>query len=181
MSGRRYWLRSSIILGGGLIGLALFGLLAGAPLAADQTSSQAKRLETAAPGDCAACHADQKVLPAEHVQTRDMAGDKCLECHKPGETSLRAKMPLSHGHQLNGVGCADCHADPTAAKPVGTEKCLSCHGSAAQMAKATAKLDPNPHDSPHYGPDLDCELCHHQHARSENFCAQCHDWKLIVP
>jgi len=181
MLGRRYRFRVSMILSGGLMSLALLGLMAGTPAAAEQAQSGAKRLETAAPGDCADCHADQKVLPAEHVQTKDLAGDKCAECHRPGETSLRTKMPLSHHHQLNGVGCADCHDEPAAAKPVGTEKCLSCHGSAAQVAEATAKLEYNPHDSPHYGPDLDCELCHHQHARSENFCAQCHDWKLIVP
>ncbi|MBW2098891.1 MAG: cytochrome c3 family protein [Deltaproteobacteria bacterium] len=35
-------------------------------------------------------------------------------------------------------------------------------------------MDPNPHNSPHYGADLDCNFCHHQHSKSENFCAQCH-------
>ncbi|HSD42833.1 MAG TPA: cytochrome c3 family protein [Burkholderiales bacterium] len=40
----------------------------------------------------------------------------------------------------------------------------------------------NPHNSPHYGRDADCNLCHHQHAKSENYCAQYHEkWAFKVP
>ncbi len=31
-----------------------------------------------------------------------------------------------------------------------------------------------PHTSPHYGTELDCTLCHKQHAKNENYCNQCH-------
>jgi hypothetical protein len=39
----------------------------------------------------------------------------------------------------------------------------------------------NPHTSPHYGTDLDCNLCHHQHAASEDYCAYCHDYDFKTP
>jgi len=39
----------------------------------------------------------------------------------------------------------------------------------------------NPHTSPHYGMSLDCNLCHHQHAKSENYCSQCHKFDFKVP
>jgi hypothetical protein len=76
--------------------------------------------------------------------------------------------------------CNDCHLK-TKPEPLTTEQCLSCHGSLEKVAEATKDLDPDPHNSPHYGPELDCDLCHHEHSVSENFCAQCHEWELTVP
>jgi len=146
-----------------------------------RTPPQPKRLETAAAGNCLACHGSAKVLPNQHANTKDMDSTSCAECHKGHETNLRSKIPLSHTHQLNGVNCVDCHEEPNSAKPLTTKQCLCCHGSFDEVAGATHNLDPNPHDSPHYGKELDCDLCHHQHSKSENFCAQCHEWKLIVP
>ena len=32
--------------------------------------------------------------------------------------------------------------------------------------------------APHNG---DCILCHLQHEKSENYCAQCHNFKFVVP
>jgi hypothetical protein len=29
--------------------------------------------------------------------------------------------------------------------------------------------------------DADCNLCHHQHGRSEDDCAQCHQFECRVP
>ena len=86
----------------------------------------------------------------------------------------------SKHHESAELGCDDCHPTDTP-KPLGTESCVSCHGSFKEIAQATDQLDPNPHNSPHYGEELDCSLCHHEHSESENFCAQCHDWELEVP
>lgn len=144
-------------------------------------SAKPKKSETAAPGDCSACHSNEKILPADHVNTKKMTSTECAECHKNDSKSLRVKIPLSHTHQLSGVDCDDCHETAKPAKPLKTAECLFCHGSYNEVVEGTAKLDPNPHNSPHYGKELDCDLCHHQHSKSENFCAQCHEWELIVP
>jgi len=141
--------------------------------------AEPKKMEGVAPGDCGVCHGSAKVLPAEHVDTKGMAGATCKGCHKGRAASLRGKMPLSHSHQLNGVTCADCHGITKPAKPSEQKKCLSCHADYKKVAIQTDKTLPHPHDS-HMG-DLDCGLCHHQHSRSENFCFQCHEWKYLVP
>ena len=63
-----------------------------------------------------------------------------------------------------------------------TALCLVCHGSAAKVALKTQNTKPNnPHDSPHYGTQLDCNFCHRQHAKSEDYCAQCHKFNFVVP
>ena len=60
-------------------------------------------------------------------------------------------------------------ADRHVAKGV---SCEMCHG----------KVKPhNPHTSPHYQDKLECTNCHLGHEKSENFCAQCHDFKFNVP
>jgi hypothetical protein len=141
-------------------------------------SAEPKRLGGVSPGDCGVCHGSEKVLPADHVDTKGMAGATCKECHKGG-ASLRGKMPLSHSHQLKGVTCAECHGITRPAKPSEQKKCLSCHADYKKAVIQTDKVLPPPHDS-HMG-DLDCGLCHHQHSKSENFCFQCHEWKYLVP
>jgi hypothetical protein len=90
------------------------------------------------------------------------------------------KVTSSKHRQEAGMECADCH-EGTPIKPLSSTDCLSCHESFEAVAATTASSKPNPHDSPHYGKALDCELCHHEHTPSENFCAQCHDWSLTVP
>ncbi|PKN18722.1 MAG: flavodoxin [Deltaproteobacteria bacterium HGW-Deltaproteobacteria-6] len=109
----------------------------------------------------------------------------CLVCHVAGEGkagTLKGKVPGSHLHALKGVQCAQCHGKVKKPAPVEMAKCLACHGATAKLAEKTAKVKPsNPHESPHYGTDADCNLCHHQHARSENLCAQCHKFDFIVP
>lgn len=94
-----------------------------------------------------------------------------------GETG---KPPSSKHGKYAELGCIDCHLTATP-KPLKTKLCLSCHGSLEEVAETTKNLDPDPHNSPHYGSELDCDLCHHEHSVSENFCAQCHEWKLVVP
>jgi len=58
---------------------------------------------------------------------------------------------------------------------------MGCHDTEA-ISAATEKMTPaNPHNSPHYGKQSDCNLCHHQHEKSENYCARCHKFDFNVP
>lgn len=136
----------------------------------------------AAPGDCVACHKQSKVLPARHSATKGVKPQACAECHDPGtDDALAGKVPGSHFHQLGGVGCPQCHGNATKPTEVAAEKCMSCHDT-AKLAEKTQDVKPkNPHLSPHYGKDADCNLCHHQHAKSENYCVQCHKFEFKVP
>jgi hypothetical protein len=135
--------------------------------------------------DCAGCHKDKKVLPEKHVAIKDMPYEGCLVCHIPGEGnagSLKTKIPGSHFHAFKGVACASCHGKVKKPEPVEMSKCVACHGETDKLAQKTEKVKPhNPHQSPHYGTSADCNLCHHQHVKSENFCAQCHKFDFIVP
>ena len=146
--------------------------------------SAPKQLEKADPGDCAACHGPVALLPKDHPATKGQSKKNCAECHDGKKaSSLRGKLPLSHVHGLEGVSCADCHGGD-AKQAVEMAKCLECHESGEAVAKRTVpqdKIHHNPHLSPHYGTDLDCVLCHHAHAKSENYCMQCHDEKRVVP
>ena len=136
----------------------------------------------AAAGDCVACHKGEKVLPNKHRATKGQKLEACEKCHERGtETALAGKVPGSHLHQLSGVGCAQCHGNVKKPTEVAQEKCMSCHDT-TKLAEKTASVKPaNPHSSPHYGKDADCNLCHHQHAKSENYCAQCHKFEFKVP
>jgi len=79
-------------------------------------------------------------------------------------------------HAASGVKCADCHGSVKKPQAVPMEKCLSCHGDTRALAAKTANVKPvNPHESRHYGTEADCNLCHHQHKKSENFCLDCHN------
>ena len=160
-----------------ILACALFLLMA----AVQGVLAAPKLLPKAKAGDWGACHGKDKVLPDNHPDTKTMNGKGCLACHKEGKMSLVGKMPGSHVHQLAGVNCASCHGK---GKPeaVAMDKCVACHGSTAKLAEKTAKVKPeNPHTSPHYGTELDCNLCHHQHAKSENYCNQCHSFGFKVP
>ena len=98
----------------------------------------------------------------------------------PDKGSETGKPFLNKHKKYAELVCGDCHLKSTP-KGLTTKQCLSCHESLEQVADATKYLDPDPHNSPHYGSELDCDLCHHEHSKSENFCAQCHEWKLTVP
>ncbi len=143
-----------------------------------------KLMEGAAPGDCAACHGNETVLPNGHGETKGMKLQECLGCHKNSEVkekpgTLWGKIPLGHFHRLSGIACTDCHGTAKPAKAPDTAKCVSCHPEYKKGPLQANKDLQNPHDS-HMG-DLDCSVCHHQHAKSENFCSQCHYWKYLVP
>ena len=130
-------------------------------------------------GDCQACH-KSTMVPADHPKTSSMAMPDCIVCHKQETPSLGNRMPLSHTHLLNGVVCRDCHAEIDPAGYVDKGICMTCHRP-QDLVIATRDVRPaNPHDS-HYGPELDCDLCHHVHASSENFCNQCHAFDFTIP
>lgn len=119
----------------------------------------------------------------------------CLGFALPASAqALKAK------HQAAGLACASCHDKDLLAKgqiePAATSQCLACHGPVEALAKRTDHLritssmvDPktgaksehkaptNPHNSYHFGTQLDCYECHREHRPSTNECATCHDTK----
>ena len=83
---------------------------------------------------------------------------------------------LGRLHAASGVKCAACHENVKKPLAVSMEKCLTCHGDTKTLAEKTANVKPlNPHESRHYGTEADCNICHHQHRKSENFCLDCHN------
>jgi len=162
--------------------LALLGLAGALLLSFSASAADApKKLATAQPGDCAACHGGDKVLPDKHMDTKAMKFGDCMPCHGKDEVSLKSKMPTSHAHTLAGISCQACHGKKTPIGSMDYKGCLPCH-STETLAKPPAKdhFLPNPHNS-HYGTDVDCSLCHHQHKKSEYMCTQCHDFKNVTP
>lgn len=141
-----------------------------------------KLLPKARAGDCSACHGNEKVLPDSHPNTKTMNWQECKACHQAGKMDLVGKMPGSHVHHLAGVNCVSCHGKTKKPEALSMDNCEACHGSTDKLAEKTAKVKPeNPHTSPHYGTTLDCNLCHHQHAKSDNYCNQCHSFNFTVP
>jgi hypothetical protein len=152
-------------------------------LAPAQAAGPARRDPAAQPADCAACHGDAAVLPRKHKAVQPMKWADCLECHEraDADSTLAGKLPAAHAHALAGEGCASCHGATGKPAAVATERCLSCHALDKLVAR-TAQVKPkNPHTSPHYGKELDCDNCHVQHGRSVNFCNDCHEYAFRVP
>ena len=91
-------------------------------------------------------------------------------------------IQLDQFHASKGVTCADCHGENNQREAVPMIKCLECHDT-KDVAAATADLKPtNPHNNRHYGTETDCNYCHHQHKKSENFCLPCHvRFHFVVP
>ena len=124
----------------------------------------------------------RKCCPDKHADTKTMNWEACKACHNKENLSLTGKLPGSHHHQLADVNCVKCHGKTKTPEALTMEQCVACHGSTAKLAEKTKDVKPtNPHTSPHYGTDLDCNLCHHQHAKSENYCAQCHKFDFKTP
>ena len=149
---------------------------------AEAASNAPKRLAYAQAGDCAACHAGgTQVIPGKHPATKSMNLQACMACHPKDKDPITLKMPSSHAHMLAGITCQACHGKKTPYSQVDMKTCTTCHGI-EKLASAPARdhFLPNPHNS-HYGTDVDCSLCHHQHKKSEYMCAQCHDFKNITP
>jgi fumarate reductase flavoprotein subunit len=87
--------------------------------------------------------------------------------------------PLADRHRGAGIECTSCHTEKPPAQAVESATCIACHGAYAALAAKTEKTHPNPHAS-HQG-ELPCESCHHVHARSVDYCSQCHDFGYKVP
>lgn len=87
-------------------------------------------------------------------------------------------------HAKKGIGCAGCHgkALPQLDDKPGTDRCLACHGSYAELAAKTPGQDHasrNPHKS-HLG-DINCTVCHKAHKTSETYCLDCHKLFKMKP
>ena len=74
-------------------------------------------------------------------------------------------------HAARGVTCEACHKTATPSRAARASSCAGCH-TYADVARKTAKMNPNPHES-HAG-EIRCTLCHKEHKASENYCLQCH-------
>lgn len=96
--------------------------------------------------------------------------------------SANAEVLGADRHAQADVKCEACHgADKANPKTPDITTCTGCHNVEKLVAK-TAKVKPaNPHTSPHYGNELECTNCHHMHAQSEDYCAQCHNFGYKVP
>lgn len=86
---------------------------------------------------------------------------------------------LADRHIAAGMQCATCHKDgaPKAGAVVSKDTCKSCHNP-ADLAKATANLNPNPHYN-HLG-DVNCTDCHKGHQQPQLMCNDCHKFSLKV-
>jgi hypothetical protein len=151
-------------------------------LSAAGAQAAPKRVSGAKPVNCVACHGKEQVLPADHPKLANMKLASCRECHVKGDvSSLDGKLPLSHKHLLAGLTCAKCHGKAKKQEPVDFQVCVGCH-EPEKLAQTTSAVRPqNPHTSRHYGTALDCNACHHQHAKSEDFCGQCHKFQFKLP
>lgn len=88
-----------------------------------------------------------------------------------------AKSMKPH-HKNAGLKCGSCHINkPFSATPM--DQCLTCH--TLPEKKQDYHGAPDNHDSPHYGPTLECENCHLEHETSVNFCNDCHEFDFKVP
>jgi Cytochrome c3 len=163
-----------------LTGLFLLFFLSCGVKELDKTAS-IKTPASPGPGECNTCHKDKEVLPQGHVDTAEMKGSNCDSCHSEGETSLRTKMPLSHKHKMEGMSCNDCHKEPAPYTAVSSNVCQGCHNDTKALFEAAKEVAVNPHFSPHDGKIPDCNKCHHQHKKSENYCSGCHGVESKVP
>lgn len=82
------------------------------------------------------------------------------------------------------VECSACHGDAKRKTIPDASACESCHGSVEDIAEQTKRpagaghdVEPNPHDSLHYGTDLPCTYCHMEHKESKVYCNQCHEFE----
>lgn len=133
-------------------------------------------------GECAGCHGHDKKLPETHPDTNAMNLQACKKCHTKANRDLRGKLPGNHYHLLANITCEQCHVKVGKSEVPTMELCIVCHGSTTKLAEKTKEVKPrNPHTSPHYGTELDCNYCHHQHVKSEDYCVQCHAFGFKTP
>lgn len=87
---------------------------------------------------------------------------------------------LADRHAKHGLDCSICHGLNKDEIP-SIDQCSLCHNTKQLVAKTRHVKPKNPHISPHYDDKLDCVNCHYGHAKSENFCLQCHNFPFKVP
>lgn len=129
------------------------------------------------PSFCGICHVMDKYLASYEkgsllAKKHADAGVKCHDCH---ETSLGNKM------QEVIATVTGNYETPLKKRNFGKrEYCLDCHNDSKKVDKVfkTVKAETsyddasNPHDN-HNG-DLDCNVCHNMHRKSEVYCQSCH-------
>lgn len=96
-------------------------------------------------------------------------------------TNANADNWLADCHKSYGLSCESCHGKGVASEPE-TNVCTNCHNVKDLVKKTEPKVktDQNPHFSPHYQDQLECNNCHKAHAAPEDFCSSCHDFKFNV-
>lgn len=82
----------------------------------------------------------------------------------------------NHSFMYEQKDCKSCHQDGLK-QPAPEAACMTCHGTYEELAKATEHHADNPHNSPHWGPDIPCTFCHSEHKPAQNWCAECHDFE----
>lgn len=139
--------------------------------------------------DCTACHAH---VPGKSFGLLGLEAswgapkDEDLVLMKKAFASWAGGKLTDSAHARAGVDCAGCHGKtaPVSDDTVESERCLACHGPVDKLAARSLKPEwpkRNPHDS-HLGRDVACTTCHHAHAASVVYCADCHRlWKLEIP
>ena len=91
-------------------------------------------------------------------------------------------LPKTDKHRDKNIACESCHAKGSPYARPDDSTCIGCHGSYADLAKKTERLDnikagiENPHKS-HMG-EARCTLCHKNHAPSVLNCNECHSPKF---
>ena len=92
-------------------------------------------------------------------------------------SAFAADKPLADRHAGFGLECASCHkTTPVEGAVVKKDACKTCHNY-ADLAKATAKMEPNPHRS-HLG-DVNCVECHSGHQKPRLMCNDCHRFSIM--
>lgn len=89
--------------------------------------------------------------------------------------------------QVGKLECRDCHGaskpksvPPEAALRTANERCVACHGTAANVAAKIEPRLPNRHVNPHAGHvvSIECVTCHGAHRESASYCVQCHAFDM---
>lgn len=144
-----------------------------------QASDAAWSLET----DCEQCHTNEAASRSNSACLASLhTGSDCSNCH-----SDEASLAIEHEGAT-----ADAKMPKKLRKTsVGSETCLSCHGSWEELASITADLTVltddegtivNPHDLPtgHADEKVSCSDCHRMHAEeggsmaASETCQSCH-------
>ena len=98
-------------------------------------------------------------------------------------TEQTAPILVADSHKDKNITCEGCHGAEETKTFVPAERCLACHGgSRADLVKKTAAVKPeNPHNSPHWGSRMECNVCHRQHEKTVDWCSHCHAFNFRVP